>query len=187
MAECLDKNIVDKDEYPQTAESRRAACGCSPPWHALDPGDASAGRRRAPARRRCWRAGVRAPLAGAAAGEGKPGRQGQPGEGPNVRRCRRSSRTTSTSRCGRCRWRGWHLLWRRGTVGALRREHDQGRRDAGADVDGLFEAVEGIAAALDRLRRAAGSTSRCTWTARAGRSGAVRRRRSWCGTSACRA
>lgn len=38
MAECLDKNMIDKDEYPQTAElERRCVAILSDLWHAPDP------------------------------------------------------------------------------------------------------------------------------------------------------
>src|SRR5436190_20700157 len=38
MAECLDKNMIDKDEYPQTAElERRCVSILADLWHAPDP------------------------------------------------------------------------------------------------------------------------------------------------------
>jgi glutamate decarboxylase len=41
MAECLDKNMIDKDEYPQTAElEMRCVNILSRLWHASDPGEA---------------------------------------------------------------------------------------------------------------------------------------------------
>ena len=40
MAECLDKNLIDKDEYPQTAEfERRCVNILADLWHAPDPAD----------------------------------------------------------------------------------------------------------------------------------------------------
>ena len=40
MAECVDKNMIDKDEYPQTAElERRCVNILADLWHAPDPGD----------------------------------------------------------------------------------------------------------------------------------------------------
>jgi glutamate decarboxylase len=40
MAECVDKNIIDKDEYPQTAEfERRCVSILADLWHAPDPSD----------------------------------------------------------------------------------------------------------------------------------------------------
>ncbi|MFJ2861419.1 glutamate decarboxylase [Kitasatospora sp. NPDC087314] len=41
MTECLDKNMIDKDEYPQTAElERRCVAILADLWHAPDPGSA---------------------------------------------------------------------------------------------------------------------------------------------------
>ena len=42
MAECVDKNMIDKDEYPQTAEiERRCVAILADLWHAPDPSDAT--------------------------------------------------------------------------------------------------------------------------------------------------
>ncbi|MCW2849914.1 MAG: glutamate decarboxylase [Marmoricola sp.] len=42
MAECVDKNMIDKDEYPQTAElERRCISMLADLWHAPDPEDAA--------------------------------------------------------------------------------------------------------------------------------------------------
>jgi len=42
MAECFDKNMIDKDEYPQTAElEMRCVNILSGLWHAPDTGDAT--------------------------------------------------------------------------------------------------------------------------------------------------
>ena len=42
MAECVDKNMIDKDEYPQTAElERRCVSMLADLWHAADPEDAT--------------------------------------------------------------------------------------------------------------------------------------------------
>ena len=54
MAECFDKNMIDKDEYPQTAELEvrcvniLAACGTRP-----TPTRRPGARRRGRAKRRC--------------------------------------------------------------------------------------------------------------------------------------
>jgi glutamate decarboxylase len=40
MAECVDKNMIDKDEYPQTAEfERRCVAILADLWHAPEPAD----------------------------------------------------------------------------------------------------------------------------------------------------
>ena len=57
MDECLDKNIVDKDEYPQTAEIEARSCTCWPICGIRRRRPTpSAARPPAPARRQCWRA-----------------------------------------------------------------------------------------------------------------------------------
>ena len=51
MTEAFDKNMIDKDEYPQTAEiERRCVNMVARLFHAPDEGDASAPRRSARAR-----------------------------------------------------------------------------------------------------------------------------------------
>ena len=57
MAECVDKNMIDKDEYPQTAElERRCVAMLADLWNAPAPNERPAARPPAPARRACWRA-----------------------------------------------------------------------------------------------------------------------------------
>lgn len=54
MAESLDKNIVDKDEYPQTAElETRCVRMLADLFHSPDRRRPGAPRRRGPARPRC--------------------------------------------------------------------------------------------------------------------------------------
>ena len=59
MTECFDKNMIDKDEYPQTAEiEARCVNMLSRLWHAPEPTRRPGARRRGRARRRCsaaWR------------------------------------------------------------------------------------------------------------------------------------
>jgi glutamate decarboxylase len=74
MAECVDKNMVDKDEYPQTAEfERRCVNILADLWHAPDPGDvigcsttgsSEAGMLAGMALKRRWSARPRAGAAG---------------------------------------------------------------------------------------------------------------------------
>ena len=58
MAETFDKNMIDKDEYPQTAElEMRCVHMLAELWNAPDPGEhASAHRPSARARPACWAA-----------------------------------------------------------------------------------------------------------------------------------
>ena len=59
MAECLDKNMIDKDEYPQTAElEMRCVNTLSRLWNAPEPTRRPGARRPDRARLRCsagWR------------------------------------------------------------------------------------------------------------------------------------
>ena len=74
MAECFDKNMIDKDEYPQTAELEvRCVNILSRLWHAPDAERRQAARRPARARRRCW-AGSRSSDAGSSDGQQRAGR-----------------------------------------------------------------------------------------------------------------
>ncbi|MEO7131512.1 MAG: glutamate decarboxylase [Dermatophilaceae bacterium] len=71
MAECVDKNIIDKDEYPQTAElERRCVAMLAQLWHAPDlesatgcstTGSSEAGMLAGLALKRRWRARVADP------------------------------------------------------------------------------------------------------------------------------
>ena len=107
MAETADKNIVDKDEYPRTAElERRCIAILADLWNAPDPAPRSGVPRPAPARRACW-PGWRSSGAGCTATPtGTP-----PGPGPtwswaSTSRCAgRSSATSGRSRRGWSRWR----------------------------------------------------------------------------------
>jgi glutamate decarboxylase len=73
MAECFDKNMIDKDEYPQTAEiEMRCVNILADLWNAPDATRRPAARRRARARRRCSAGSRSSALAEARAAEGKP-------------------------------------------------------------------------------------------------------------------
>ena len=53
MAECVDKNMIDKDEYPQTAElERRCVSILADLWHAPEPAATAARAARRPGRAR---------------------------------------------------------------------------------------------------------------------------------------
>ncbi len=106
LAESFDKNIVDKDEYPQTAElETRCVRMLADLWHSPHPGTtlgtSTTGSSEA------------AMLAGLAAKfrwrerRARPKASRRSGRTSSAARCRcagRSSRATSTSRCARCRW-----------------------------------------------------------------------------------
>jgi glutamate decarboxylase len=78
MAECFDKNMIDKDEYPQTAElERRCVNILAGLWHARQAARPPAARRPARARRACS-AGWRCCGAGAPAGPRPASRPARP-------------------------------------------------------------------------------------------------------------
>ena len=79
MAECLDKNMIDKDEYPQTAElEARCVEMLADLWHAPDAARRPAAPRPGRARLHARRARAQAPLAAA------PRRPGQARRRPNI-------------------------------------------------------------------------------------------------------
>ena len=172
MAECVDKNMIDKDEYPQTAElearcvnmlarplaraGRRAeATGCS------TTGSSEAAMLGGLALKRRWQQRRRA--------DGQAGRHDRTSSWASTSRCAgRSSPTTGMSRRAWCRWKAIASTSRptrrsqrcdENTIGVV--------AVLGSTFDGAYEPVAEICAALDALQAAdAGSTSRCTSTAR---------------------
>jgi glutamate decarboxylase len=106
MSECFDKNMIDKDEYPQTAElEMRCVNVLSRLWNAPDAAEATG----------CSTTGSSeaAMLGGLAlkrrwqqrrAAEGKPADKPNLVMGINVQVCWEKFATTGTSRCG---WRPW--------------------------------------------------------------------------------
>ena len=159
MAETADKNMIDKDEYPQTAEiesrcvniisdlwnspRQETATGCS------TTGSSEAVMLGALALKWRWRARRQA--------AGKPTDKPNLVTGANVQVCWEKF----------CRY--WdveprlvpvegdrlHLTGRRGRQ-VLRREHHRGGGGAGSTFDGSYEPVKEIADALDRLEHATG-------------------------------
>ena len=118
MAECFDKNMIDKDEYPQTAElERRCVNILAELWHApgCEPGPdgtalrpASAAPPPGRARRACsagWRcsgAGARAEAADG--GRDRRARRRTWSWAPTSRSAGTSSAATGRSSRGWCRW-----------------------------------------------------------------------------------
>ena len=107
MAECFDKNMIDKDEYPQTAELEMR-CVYDPRrlWNAPDAEQAPAARPPARARRPCS-AGSRSSAAGSTGARRRASRPTRPTSSwaSTSRSAGRSSPTTGTSRCASSRWR----------------------------------------------------------------------------------
>ena len=189
MAECLDKNMIDKDEYPQTAAlEMRCVNMLSKLWHAPDEGvgcsttgSSEAAMLGGLALKRRWQ------KRRAAAGE--PTDRPNLVMGINVQVC----------------WEKFANYWdvemrarpdggrplppvRRGGRRAVRREHDRRRGDPRLDLRRLVRAGQGD---LRRARRPPdadrGWTCRCTSTAHPARSSRRSSTPSSSGTSGCRA
>ena len=157
MAECFDKNMIDKDEYPQTAElEMRCVNMLSRLWHAPDAdeatgcsttGSSEAAMLGGLALKRRWQ--QRRAADGQAGGQAEPrdGHQ-RPGLLGEVREL--------LGRRDAARADGGRPLppLRRGGGEAVRREHDRRRRDPRLDVRRLVRAGAGD---LRRARRPAGA------------------------------
>ena len=174
MAECLDKNMIDKDEYPQTAElEMRCVNILSRLWHAPDASEAvgcsTTGSSEAAmlgglALKRRWQTRRRA--------DGASNRQAQPRHGDQrpgllgeVREL--LGRRDAPRPHGR---RPLPPLGRRGRE-AVRREHDRGRRDPGLDVRRILRTGRRRSARRSTgFSSEQGSTSLSTSTARQARS-----------------
>ena len=160
MAECLDKNMIDKDEYPQTAELElRCVNMLAQLWNA--PGDApcplSAARPSGPARPRCspgWRSN-----AGGSSGAAPRGGTARPNlvMGINVQVCwdKFCNYFEVEPRLAPMAGERFHLgaeqavaLCDENTIGVV--------AILGSTFDGSYEPVAEIAAALDDLQERTG-------------------------------
>ena len=192
MAECLDKNMIDKDEYPQTAELERR-CVHDARRPVARPGRRArppAARRPARARRACS-AAWRSSGAGSSAGEAA----GQPADRPNL---------VMGINVQVCWEKFCQLLGRRAAPRADGRRPLPPRPPSeavelcdentigvvailGSTFDGSYEPVAGDlrgarrVAGADRARRA-GPRRRCVRRASSPRSSTP----TWSGTSGCR-
>ena len=191
MAECFDKNMIDKDEYPQTAElEMRCVNILSRLWHAPDAAEATGcsttGSSEAAmlgglALKRRWQQRRKA--------EGKPADKPNLVMGINVQICweKFANYWDVEMRLVPMEGDRFHLSAEE-AVEALRREHDRRRRDPRLDLRRLLRAGRGD---LRRARRAPGarpgSTSRCTSTAPRARSSRRSSTPTSSGTSGCRA
>ena len=169
MAECVDKNMIDKDEYPQTAElERRCVHILADLWHAPDPATAT-GCSTTGSSEACMLAGHGAEAAlGARATGGDPTRQPNLVMGANVQVCWEKF----------CRY--WDVEPRivpmegdRFHLDAAerrrrrRREHHRRRRHPGLDLRRQLRARRGDRGGAGRPGRAtAAPTSRSMSTAR---------------------
>src|SRR5579875_2508712 len=110
MTECLDKNMIDKDEYPQTAELERRCVNIlaslwhapgTPAWGPRTPAPGTPARVRPAARRRRPRAARPPAPARRACSAGWPccGAGGPAAALPDCRQPRRTWSWAATSRC----------------------------------------------------------------------------------------
>ena len=168
MAECFDKNMIDKDEYPQTAElERRCVNILASLWHAPDAARGDAGARRpARARRRCS-AGWRSSGGGRTGARPRASRPTSPNlvMGVNVQVCweKFANYWDVEMRLVPMEGDRFHLsaeeavkLCDENTIGVVAM--------LGSTFDGSYEPVEEICAALDRFEADAGSTCPCMST-----------------------
>ena len=187
MAECLDKNMIDKDEYPQTAElEMRCVNILSRLWHAPEAGEA-VGCSTTGSSEAAMLGGLalKRLLAAPPQGRGQAHRQAEPRDG-HQRPGLLGEVRELLGRRDAARADGGQPLQplRRGGGEALRREHDRRRRDPRVDLRRLVRAGRRD---LRRARRPAGSarvsTSPCTSTGRRARSSPRSPTRTWSGTS----
>ena len=190
MAETFDKNMIDKDEYPRTAElEQRCVNMLSRLWNSPDDdeatgtsttGSSEAAMLAGMALKWRWRERQRA--------AGKPTDQPNMVMGANVQVCwEKFCRYWDVeARLVPMEGDRYHLTAEQ-AVAALRREHDRCRRGARLDLRRLLRAGRRhLRGARPARRPTAASTSPCTST---GRRAASSRRSSTptsCGTSACR-
>ena len=169
MAECFDKNMIDKDEYPQTAEiESRCVSILANLWHAPDAdeatgcsttGSSEAAMLGGLALKRRWQK--------RRAAEGKPTDKPNLVMGINVQVCweKFANYWDVEMRLVPMEGESLHALGR-GSREALRREHDRRRRDPRLDLRRRLRAGEGDLRRARRVRgRRPGSTSPCTSTA----------------------
>jgi glutamate decarboxylase len=174
-AECFDKNMIDKDEYPQTAELEAAL--------RQHPQRGSGTHRTRPRRPGCSttgverggdarRLGAQAPLAAAPRGRGQAGRQAEPRDGQQRPVCWEKLANYWDVEMRLVPMEGDRFtLSPEEAVSAMRREHDRRQsRSSGSTFDGAYEADRRDLQALDAFQARPGSTCPCTWTALRARS-----------------
>ena len=155
MAECFDKNMIDKDEYPQTAElETRCVNILSNLWHAPDAdeatgcsttGSSEAAMLGGLALKRRWQK--------RASSRGQAGRQAEPRHG-NQRPGLLGEVRQLLGRRDAARADGGRSLQPLGRGGreALRREHDRRRRDPRLDLRRVLRAGRGDLRRARRIR-----------------------------------
>jgi glutamate decarboxylase len=153
MALAIDKNMIDKDEYPQTAEiERRCVHMLADLWNAPDAAN-SVGRLGIGSSEACMLAGMAAKWRWRARrrAAGKP-RQPEHGLRPGARWCGTSSPVLGHRDARGADVTGHVHAWTGLHARAGRREHDHGRADLGVTYTGAYELVEAMSEALDQLQ-----------------------------------
>jgi glutamate decarboxylase len=152
MDDCVDKNMIDKDEYPQTAElERRCVAMLADLWNAPDP-EAATGCSTTGSSEACMLAGMALKRRWAARAGGDPARKPNLVMGANVQVCWEKF----------CRY--WDVEARMVPMDGDRFHLDASTAAAAVDentigvvailgstFDGSYEPVEQIAAALDEV------------------------------------
>ena len=171
MAECRDKNMIDKDEYPRTAElEQRCVAILADLWNAPDP-SAAVGCSTTGSSEACMLAGMALKRRWSVGGDRYPGTAR-----PNL--------VMGVERAG-VLGQVLQLLGGGGPPGpdggrpvpprsaggarAVRREHHRRGRRTRSTFDGSYEPVAEVCAALDALQARTGLDVPCTWTVRPAR------------------
>ena len=156
MAETADKNMIDKDEYPQTAEiEARCVNILADLWNSPRARDDATGCSTTGSSEAAMlaRDGAQVALARADAKARQADRPAEPRDGRQTSRSAgRSSAATGTSSRGSCRWRASATTSAPEEAVAHCDENTIGVvAILGSTFDGSYEPVKEIAAALDRL------------------------------------
>ena len=195
LAETYDKNMIDKDEYPQTAEiERRCVNIIGGLWNApaaidADPTTLPVGTSTTGSSEACMLGG----MALKRRWQGRRTAAGEPADRPNI------VMGTNVQVCWHKFARYWDVEQRlvpvEGERHALGAEEAVARCDEntigvvgilGSTFTGEYEPIAGISAALDDLQARTGLDVRSTSTARAAASWRRSSSPTWSGTSACR-
>lgn len=172
MGECRDKNMIDKDEYPRTAElERRCVAMLADLWNAPDPAS-TVGCSTTGSSEACMLAGMALKRRWSARNADRYPATARPNlvMGVNVQVCWEKFCTFWEVEPRQVPMDGerFHLdpqaaaeLCDENTIGVV--------GILGSTFDGSYEPIADLCAALDDLEGAPGSTSRSMWTARPGR------------------
>ena len=155
MELAIDKNMIDKDEYPQTAEiERRCVHMLADLWNAPESAN-TVGASAIGSSEACMLGGHgrQVALAGEARGRRASRPTGRTWCAGRCRWCGTSSPSTGTSRCARCRCRTGTTRWTPTTCSSgSTRTRSWSCRRFGVTYTGAYELVKPLADALDQLQ-----------------------------------